>query len=111
MHTNWSDGKNTIEEMARAARRRGYRHIPICDHSVSLGIAHGLQRERLDLSDLHCHKAKGKGVKLAVSTGAHMTEHLEWMKFGMATARRGWIELQAVIKPLPLLKLLKSLHL
>lgn len=228
VHTAWSDGNNTVEEMARAAKGRGYRYVAICDHSVSMGIAHGLDRERLerqmeeiegvnrklkgfrvlsgievdiksngeldldedilkrldvvvaavhskfsqpeaemtgriikavenpnvhiiahptgriigkrepyavnldkvmdacsangkmlelnayperlDLSDLHCRKAKEKGVKLAVSTDAHMNEHLAWMTFGVATARRGWIEPQDVINTLPLSRLLKSLH-
>jgi DNA polymerase (family 10) len=69
-----------------------------------------LSKQRLDLSDLHCRKAKEKGVKLAISTDAHRTEHLEWMTFGVATARRGWIEPQDVINTLPLSKLRKLLH-
>lgn len=47
MHTNWSDGGNSIEEMARAAFQRGYRYIAITDHSRSLKIAGGLSIERL----------------------------------------------------------------
>lgn len=47
MHTTWSDGKNSVLEMARAARDRGYRYIAITDHSVGLGIANGLSVERL----------------------------------------------------------------
>lgn len=47
MHTNWSDGGNSIEEMARAALERGYRYIAITDHSRSLKIAGGLSIERL----------------------------------------------------------------
>lgn len=47
MHTDWSDGGNSIEEMARAAFRRGYRYIAITDHSRSLQIAGGLSIERL----------------------------------------------------------------
>jgi len=227
IHTNWSDGNSSIEEMAQAAKRRNYHYIAICDHSVSMGIAHGLNQqrlqkqikaieeinrafkgfkilsglevdikpdgeldlddeilqrldivvaavhskfsqskdemtlriiqaienpnvhiiahptgriigkrepyaldldkvmdacrangkilelnaypERLDLSDIHCRKAKEKGVKLAISTDAHMDRHLDWMKFGLATARRGWIEPEDVINTLPLSKLLKSL--
>ncbi|HHY99396.1 MAG TPA: DNA polymerase/3'-5' exonuclease PolX [Firmicutes bacterium] len=45
MHTNWSDGISTIEEMVEAARRRGYSYLAICDHSKSLGIARGLSDE------------------------------------------------------------------
>ena len=46
-HSNWSDGAASIEEMAQAARGRGYAYIAITDHSKSLGIAHGLDEERL----------------------------------------------------------------
>ncbi len=48
VHSNWSDGHGTIEEMARACRRRGYAYMSINDHSRSLGIAHGLDPARLD---------------------------------------------------------------
>ncbi len=41
-HSKWSDGANTIEEMAEAARKRGYFYIAITDHSASLKIAGGL---------------------------------------------------------------------
>jgi len=47
MHTEWSDGKLSVMEMARAARDRGLEYIVITDHSVSLGIANGLSIERL----------------------------------------------------------------
>lgn len=47
MHTSWSDGLNDIEEMAEAARNRGYKYIGITDHSRSLAIANGLSIERL----------------------------------------------------------------
>jgi len=47
MHTIASDGKNTIEEMARAAKTRGYEYIAICDHSKSSTIANGLSVERM----------------------------------------------------------------
>jgi DNA polymerase IV (family X) len=47
MHTDWSDGHNSIEEMAIAARDLGYQYIAITDHSAGRGIAHGLGVERL----------------------------------------------------------------
>ncbi|MFQ6032134.1 MAG: PHP domain-containing protein, partial [Candidatus Zixiibacteriota bacterium] len=225
VHTNWTDGNNTIEEMAKAAKKRGFRYIAICDHSPTVGVTNGLTEdrllkqikeierlnrklkdfkilsgievdiksnsqldledeilkkldlvvaavhtkfsqpedemtkriikaienpnvdilahptgrligkrepyqvdldkimdackangkvlelnaypERLDLADINCRKAKEKGVKIAISTDTHSDAHLEWMKFGVATARRGWIEPQDVINTLPLSKLLK----
>lgn len=47
LHTNWSDGIDTIEAMVQAARERGYQYCAISDHSVGRGIAHGLSVERL----------------------------------------------------------------
>jgi len=46
-HTDWSDGHNSIEEMALAARDLGYQYIAITDHSGGRGIAHGLDVDRL----------------------------------------------------------------
>jgi len=46
MHSNWSDGKLTMLEMAKAARERGMKIIAFTDHSVSLGVTGGLSMER-----------------------------------------------------------------
>ncbi len=47
VHTTWSDGRQTIEEMARKARELGHEYLAIADHSQSLGVARGLSLERL----------------------------------------------------------------
>ena len=47
MHTTWSDGHSTLDEMVEAAAARGYTHIAITDHSKGLAIAHGMDEERL----------------------------------------------------------------
>lgn len=47
MHSTWSDGQCSIEEIARAARARGLEYIAITDHSQGLGVAGGLSSERL----------------------------------------------------------------
>jgi DNA polymerase (family 10) len=233
VHSNWTDGNNSIEEMAKAARKRGYQYVAICDHSPTIGITNGLTPERLkkqmkeidklnrkmagkkggksfrilkgievdirsdgkldldddllkeldvvvgavhtkfgqseeemtkriakaienphvdiiahptgrligkrepyqvdmdklmdackacgkalelnsyperlDLSDLNCRKAKEKGVKIVISTDAHRDKHLDWISFGIATARRGWVEPGNVINTLSLSRLLKWL--
>jgi len=227
VHTNWSDGNNSPEEIAQAAQERGYQYIAICDHSPTVGITNGLTPERvlmqieeiarlnrnlrdfkilqgievdirsnsqldlpdeilgeldlvvaavhtrfsqprdemtrriikaiesphvdivahptgriigkrepyqvdmdrvmdackanakvlelnayperLDLSDINCRKAKQKGVKIAISTDAHTTGHLEWIKFGVATARRGWIEPPDVVNTLAISDLFRFL--
>lgn len=46
MHTIETDGRNTIEEMAQAARERGYKYMAITDHSKNLAFANGLDDER-----------------------------------------------------------------
>lgn len=64
---------------------------------------------RLDLKDMHVRAAIKNGVKLTISTDAHNTGHLRFMKFGIATARRGWAEKKDILNTLPLKKFLKSL--
>ena len=46
MHTKESDGKNTIEEMAHAARKLGYDYIAITDHSKAVTVANGMDEKR-----------------------------------------------------------------
>jgi DNA polymerase (family X) len=41
-HTTWSDGRASVEEMARAAIERGYEYIAICDHTPAVGAVRGL---------------------------------------------------------------------
>jgi DNA polymerase (family 10) len=47
VHTDWSDGRDSIEAMALAAKSLGYQYLGIADHSGGRGIAHGLDAERL----------------------------------------------------------------
>ncbi|HUL37367.1 MAG TPA: PHP domain-containing protein, partial [Thermodesulfobacteriota bacterium] len=47
VHSKWSDGTSSIEEIAKAAQKKGYQYVAICDHSQSLKIAHGLDETRL----------------------------------------------------------------
>ncbi|MGP8126084.1 MAG: DNA polymerase/3'-5' exonuclease PolX [Nitrososphaerales archaeon] len=46
MHTTWSDGSAELEQMARAAKARGYQYIAVTDHSVSVRVANGLSEDR-----------------------------------------------------------------
>ena len=46
-HTDWSDGTNTLEEMAEAARALGLHYLGIADHSKSAGYAGGLSIDRV----------------------------------------------------------------
>jgi len=64
---------------------------------------------RLDLCDTHARMAKEKGVRMAINTDAHNSLQLDNMFFGVATARRGWLEKKDVVNTWPLEKLLKVL--
>ena len=215
VHTKWSDGKYSIEQMVEAAQKRGYEYVAISDHSLSTVIAKGLtverlkkqwkeiekvrksfpriailtstemdikpdgsldfpdeileqldivtasvhsafkqdrktmtarvikaienphvdiighptgrligereaydvdleavmkaaaetgtalelnaQWERLDLDDLACKRAIELGVNIVINTDAHNLTHLDFMRFGIATAQRGWVQKENVI--------------
>jgi len=219
MHTKASDGKNTIEEMAEAARELGHEYIAITDHSKAVTVANGLDEkrmakhiqelraadakglgirvlvgaevdilkngtldysdeilaqldvvvcsihsyfnleraemtdrmlaaienpyaqiighptgrillrrdpldydmekildacakhgvvmecnwypDRLDLKDVYLRMCKDREVKVVISTDAHTTEHLKFIRYGVTTARRGWLEKKDVINTLP----------
>jgi len=223
VHSDWSDGVNTVEELAAAAKRRGYSYLAITDHTRSLSIAHGLDEERLlrqreqidlmnkdldglhvlagmeveilpnkdldfddrvlsemdiviasvhsgfkqdretlteriveamknehidiighptgrligrrepyeldvsrvlevaaetgtaleinaspdrlDLKDVYIREGKSLGVKFAINTDAHDVNFLDDMRYGLLTARRGWVEAEDVINTWPLPKL------
>ncbi len=228
MHTTASDGKNSIEEMAEAARKLGYEYIALTDHSQAVSVAKGMDEksaleqikrihaaqkrvpgirlltgievdirkdgsldlendvlaqldvvvasvhsymnlshaemtermlaaienpytqiighptgrlilerdpfeydmekifraaakrgvamecdaypDRLDLRDIHLRMAKQLGAKIVISTDSHRTDHLTFMKYGVQTARRGWIEKRDVLNTLPLSELLLALR-
>ena len=227
VHTEWSDGKQSIEQVVEACRSLGYKYVGIADHSQSLSVANGLTPEeldeqielihkinrglkgfrvlagtevdilsdgsldfpdevlakldfviaaihsgfkqsreqltsrircamehpgvsivahptarligrrdpldinvveileiakrtgtavelnahqmRLDLNDVHLKKAKELGVKVSIGTDTHVLEELKSMRYGVATARRGWLEPSDVLNTLPATKLLKTL--
>ena len=46
-HSNWSDGAETLEAMANAAKEKGYEYLVISDHSQSAFYANGLREERI----------------------------------------------------------------
>lgn len=66
--------------------------------------------ERLDLCDRHVRLARDKGMKVVISTDAHSPDHFESMRYGVITARRGWMEKNGVINTLAPEKLLASLR-
>ncbi len=70
MHTKWSDGKATIQEMAEKAMELGYEYIAITDHSPSSTIANGLSIERLNEKRLELREInkKIKGIHILMGS-------------------------------------------
>jgi DNA polymerase (family X) len=72
MHTTASDGKNSIEEMAEAARKLGHQYIAITDHSKAVTVANGLDEKRMAAHIKEIHKASDKGLGIRVLAGAEV---------------------------------------
>ena len=87
-----------FEEIFRAAR----------DHDVALEL--NAQPIRLDLSDVYVRRAKEIDVKIAINSDAHSVENLQFMRYGIDQARRGWLEKENVVNTLPWNTLKQWLH-
>ncbi|CAK6476614.1 DNA polymerase/3'-5' exonuclease PolX [Peribacillus frigoritolerans] len=72
MHTTWSDGAHTIEEMIEACRAKGYRYMAITDHSQYLKVANGLTAERLREQKRIIHELNEKYTDFTVLSGIEM---------------------------------------
>ncbi|MBM4323907.1 MAG: DNA polymerase/3'-5' exonuclease PolX [Deltaproteobacteria bacterium] len=70
VHSNWSDGSSSIEEVARTAQKKGYQYIVISDHSKSLRIAHGLDETRLtnQMEEIDRINERMKGFRILKGT-------------------------------------------
>jgi DNA polymerase (family X) len=70
MHSTASDGKNTIEEMAGAAKALGHEYIAITDHSKAVTVANGLDEKRMEghIKKLRAADAKGLGIQVLVGS-------------------------------------------
>lgn len=64
---------------------------------------------RLDLDDVWAMRAKGLGVLLAINTDAHSPGGLDTIRYGVAVARRAWLQKQDVLNTLPLDELMARL--
>ncbi len=67
--------------------------------------------ERLDLNDMNCRKAREKGLSLVIGTDSHSIKHLDYMIFGVAMARRGWLGPESIVNTQPLDVLEKTLDI
>ncbi|AXN37803.1 DNA polymerase/3'-5' exonuclease PolX [Peribacillus butanolivorans] len=72
MHTTWSDGAYSIEEMIEACRAKGYKYMAITDHSQYLKVANGLTVERLREQKQIIHDLNEKYDDFTVLSGIEM---------------------------------------
>jgi len=86
-----------VEALIAAAKRTG------------IALELNAYPDRLDLKDVHCRAAKEAGVKISIDTDSHADLQLTAMRYGIATARRGWLEAGDVINTWSLAKLKKFL--
>ena len=77
-----------LEEVFQAAK----------EHDVALEL--DAQPQRLDLNDVHLHRARELGLKIAIDTDAHSVDHLRFMQDGIDQARRGWLEKEHIMNTL-----------
>lgn len=72
MHTTWSDGAQSIEEMAQFASDKGYEYIAITDHSKFLRVANGLNEKRLRSQREEIERVNELFPKLTILAGVEM---------------------------------------
>nr|CBH37176.1 conserved hypothetical protein, containing PHP domain [uncultured archaeon] len=76
VHTNWSDGKNTIEEMALTAISSGYEYIAVADHSPAVGIAGGMTAETITKREVEIEQVnkrfEDEGINFSVLSASEV---------------------------------------
>ncbi len=75
-HSQYSDGKNTLEEMAQAAKERGYEYLAITDHSPRVAVAQGVDAKRLakEIDEVDALNDQLKGIRLLKSIEVDILE-------------------------------------
>lgn len=72
MHTTWSDGAHSLQEMVEACRAKGYQYMAITDHSQYLKVANGLNTERLLKQREEIKKLNEKYDDILILSGIEM---------------------------------------
>jgi len=69
-HTEWSDGHDSIEDLAQAAQDMGYQYIVVTEHSAGRGAAHGLSVERLreQVAEIKALNLRLRGIRVLTGT-------------------------------------------
>ena len=71
VHSEWSDGRDSLERMVEAAVERGYQYVVLTDHSAGRGIANGLSQERL-LQQIELLASIGERYPIKVLSGSEV---------------------------------------
>jgi DNA polymerase (family 10) len=66
--------------------------------------------DRLDLNDVNCRTAQEHGVTMSIGTDAHSINHLQYLRYGVAVARRGWLQATDILNSRSLPDLRQSLQ-
>lgn len=74
-----------LEEVLHAAKEHG------------VAVEANAHPERLDLGDIHIHRARELGVPVVIDTDAHSPDGLRFMRYGLDQGRRGWLEKKDVL--------------
>ena len=72
MHTTWSDGAQSVEEMVQFAQEKGYQYIAITDHSKFLRVANGLNETRLRKQREEIERVREKYPDITILAGVEM---------------------------------------
>jgi len=132
VHSNFKMDKSDMTKRIIAAMESGYMDIlghptgriigqrdpyqvdleKVFEAAKRLGVCMELNcyPERLDLRDVHCRAAKDAGVTVAIGTDSHNVKHMNNLKYGVITARRGWLEDSDVLNTRSPNAILRSLH-
>ena len=71
-HSDWTDGRDTLEAMARRARDKGYAYVALTDHSVGLGMTNGLNLERITARSVEIARLNRDLAPFRVLVGTEM---------------------------------------
>lgn len=69
VHSNWTDGRNTIKEMALKSKQLGFEYMVLCDHSKSAGYANGLTIEKVKAQHLEIDKLNEENLGIKIIKG------------------------------------------
>ncbi len=69
VHSNWTDGQNSIREMALKSKELGFEYMVLCDHSQSAAYANGLTKERVKLQQKEIDKLNNENLGIKIIKG------------------------------------------